>query len=214
VQQPAPGWGEHGVSGRERPVPQGQHIGRCPVCDGQPGRRGSSQPALTNRQPTSAPPAARTGHPWHTFVGSPMRILLGLAVAAGSAVAADMSVTSPDGKLRICIKAADPPTVEVRFRHDPVIEPSPLSLSLDGTDLTSGAESGAVETYEISAKYPWLGGHAEALNRCRGARITVRHPASGTAYTLDVRGYDAGVAFRFVVPGGDRPRVPDEATTF
>jgi alpha-glucosidase len=59
-----------------------------------------------------------------------------------------------------------------------------------------------------------LGGHATAVVRGNGVRIPVKHARSGTAYTLDVRAFDNGVAFRFLVPGGDKPRVPDEATAF
>ena len=44
-------------------------------------------------------------------------------------------------------------------------------------------------------------------------RISLLHAASGTQYTLDVRAYDDGVAFRHFVPGSGK-RVPDEAHEF
>ena len=45
------------------------------------------------------------------------------------------------------------------------------------------------------------------------SRIALRHAASATAYVVDVRVFDDGVGFRYVVPGVGS-RVPDEATAF
>ena len=94
---------------------------------------------------------------------------------------------------------------EVRFRDRPVLETSPLGLNVDGEELTVGATVGKVETYDVDETYPWHGGHAVATNRCRGAKVAIEHAESKTKYTLDIRAYDDGVAFRFVVPGGSRP---------
>jgi alpha-glucosidase len=143
------------------------------------------------------------------------RTLLTLLLLTAPAVAADgVTVTSPDGNVRVAVSPTDPLGIEVRFRDKPVVEPSPFGLTVDGVSLTAGAELGKVETYAVDDKFPHNGGHAEAVNRCRGARIAVRHPASGTAYSLELRAYDAGAAFRFIVPGGEKERVPDESTTF
>jgi alpha-glucosidase len=66
----------------------------------------------------------------------------------------------------------------------------------------------------VKEKYPWRGVHSEASNHCTGAKISIRHTASKTSYTVEVRAFNDGVAFRYVVPGDDTPRVPDEATAF
>ena len=52
-----------------------------------------------------------------------------------------------------------------------------------------------------------------ATDNCNGAKLSMRHNASKTDYVLDVRAYNDGIAFRFVVPGSGS-RVPDEATAF
>src|SRR6185295_15377650 len=78
--------------------------------------------------------------------------------------------------------------------------------------LGAGATLGRAELYKIDEKYPWRGVHSEAVNRCNGAKIPVKH-AAGTSYTLDVRVFDDAAAFRFVVPGTGE-RVPDAASTF
>jgi alpha-glucosidase len=145
-------------------------------------------------------------------------VALALLILSGSecASAKEIAVTSPNGFVQFRVVQIDAASLgfEVRFRDRPVLETSPLSLNVDGVELTVGATVGKVETYELDEKYPWHGGHAEATNRCRGARIGIEHAANKSGCTLDIRAYDDGVAFRIVVPGGDKARIPDEGTTF
>ena len=154
----------------------------------------------------------------HTTIALHDAVTLALLILSGAecACAKEVAVTSPNGfvKFRLVQRDAVSLGFEVRFRDRPVLETSPLGFSVDGVELTVGATVGKVETYELVEKYPWHGGHAEATNRCRGARIGIEHTASKTGYTLDMRAYDDGVAFRYIVPGGDKARMPDEATTF
>ena len=57
--------------------------------------------------------------------------------------------------------------------------------------------------------------HSTAVDRSNGAKFQVKHAKTGTAYTIDVRAYNDGIAFRFIVPGpAGKERVPDEATAF
>src|SRR5207249_6656445 len=51
----------------------------------------------------------------------------------------------------------------------------------------------------------------EALDRFNGMRIALRRDT--IAYTLDVRAYDDGVAFRWTIPGRGM-RTPDESSLF
>ena len=128
-------------------------------------------------------------------------------------------VSSPDGRVEFLLDWRDQPRLHYRvaFRGRPVLEASPAGIILDGLDLGRGAEVTGVEGYRISETYAWSGVHARARNHCRGADIALRHAASGTAYTLEVRVFDDGVAFRYVVPGcaaQGADRVVDEMTAF
>jgi len=90
-----------------------------------------------------------------------------------------------------------------------------MTIHMDRAELSQGVELGGPEHYELNEKYPWRGIHAEAVNRCNGVRIPVTHKPSRISYTLEVRAFNDGVAFRHVIPGkDDEPRVPDEATSF
>jgi alpha-glucosidase len=131
------------------------------------------------------------------------------------AAAADVQVASPDGSVRFTARIGGArPTFTVTFRDKSVLEPSPLAMAVDGTDITATATAGTAERYQIDETYPTRGVHSRAVNRCNGARIPLTHAASGMSYSLDVRVFNDAAAFRFVVPGEQKPRVPDEATTF
>ena len=124
-------------------------------------------------------------------------------------------ISSPNGAIEFTLSHDVGPRLscQVTFRNGPVIEPSLLSLVVDGVDLAQGATVSKVDSYKENESYAWRGVHARAVNRFKGARITLRHTASGTDYTLDVRVFDDGIGFRWIVPG-EGSRVPDEGTTF
>ena len=142
---------------------------------------------------------------------------LGVAVAMPKerSAAAETVIPSPDGNVQFKLLLRESRLeFAVTFRDKAVIETSPIVFTVDGVDLAEGVKAGQVDRYQVSETYPWRGVHSQAGNRCQGAKISLKHLKSGTGYTLEVRAFNDGAAFRFVVPGGDRPRVPDEATTF
>ncbi|HKB01695.1 MAG TPA: glycoside hydrolase family 97 catalytic domain-containing protein [Gemmataceae bacterium] len=138
-----------------------------------------------------------------------------LLIAPVVRAADDVTLASPDGAVRFRLVRlhGDRLAYEVRFKDKPAVGPSRLGLTVDGADLGQGAAVGSPEPYAIDDKHPLHTGHALAVAHSNGIRVPVKHPKTGTAYTLDVRAFNDGVAFRFVVPG-DGPRVPDEATAF
>ncbi|RPJ57099.1 MAG: hypothetical protein EHM23_21615, partial [Acidobacteria bacterium] len=127
-----------------------------------------------------------------------------------------VDVSSPDGKVGVTILPnAERLTLIVKRDGAPVIEPSPIVMVLDGYDLSSGVAFGAVERYEVNENYPWHGMKSQAANRFNGARISLTHDLSFTAYTLDIRVSNDAVAFRHVIPGKpEESRVADEYSTF
>src|SRR5262249_48068028 len=56
--------------------------------------------------------------------------------------------------------------------------------------------------------------HSTATDRYTDAKMPLRH-ASGTDYTLEIRLFEDGVGYRFVLAGdGKQSRVPDEMSKF
>ena len=124
-------------------------------------------------------------------------------------------IASPDGAVQFRLLPGDGRLkLAVGLRTKVILEPSAVEFTLDGVDLTEGVEVGPPTPYQIDETYPWFGPHARATNHCNGATFALRHLKSGMAYTLEVRAFNDGVGFRYLAPGGQTARVPDEATTF
>jgi len=141
-------------------------------------------------------------------------VSLGLLCLPGFGLAqGETRVASPDSRVVFTLgRRAGGLYYGVSFGGRRVIDESRLSMTVDGVDLAQ-AEIGRVERYHVKETYPTRGNHAVAVNEANGARIALRH-LSGAVLTLEVRASDDGAAFRFIIPGGASPRVPDEATVF
>ena len=146
-----------------------------------------------------------------TALAAPILIAgLRTAKAAGEVI----TFKSPNGQVQFILFAAGP---QLRYRvtraNQIVVDLSSLGVLVDGVDLCRDRTITNIERYRVFEKYPARGVHSTATDNCNGAKISMRHNASKTDYVLDVRAYNDGIAFRFVVPGSGS-RVPDEATAF
>ena len=102
----------------------------------------------------------------------------------------------------------------VQYGDTPIIEPSPLSMIVDGHELLQGVEILDVKLYEEDEKYERLGAHKFAENNFKGAQIELAQ-GDGLKYKMDVRVYNDAAAYRFIIPGdGNDKRIPDELTEF
>jgi alpha-glucosidase len=141
--------------------------------------------------------------------------LLVLAVTSAARGAPRHRVVSPDESVAVTVTVdADRRlVVEVRRGGREVLAPSPAGVTVDGVDLGAGVTlGGRAARYDVDTRYPHLGHASQIRNRGRGMRVPVRHPRG--QWTLEVRAYDDGVAWRYVVPGAGRRRVTGEATAF
>ena len=139
------------------------------------------------------------------------------AICADHVKAADdITVTSPGGNVQFKLLLNESrPRFSVMLKDAAVVEPSPLIFTLDKTDITDGVTIGNAEHYTHNETFPCRLIHSTATDHCNGITLPMHHSASGTDYTLEVRAYDTGVAFRTIVAGKeDQQRVPDERTTF
>ncbi|HKC64856.1 MAG TPA: glycoside hydrolase family 97 N-terminal domain-containing protein [Pyrinomonadaceae bacterium] len=128
----------------------------------------------------------------------------------------EIKLISPNGEVQFQLLSHVPEQAryKVTFKNRAVIETSRMGIVVDGVDLGHGIEVGRVERYRVREKYPSRGVHSEAVNDCNGAKISAHHKESRTDYTIEVRAFNDGVAFRYIVPGENKERVPDEATAF
>ncbi len=151
------------------------------------------------------------------------RAFLSTAIAAPALVAvlprvpaatSEITVISPDGNVKFqLLRDQSQLRYRVALKSLTVIENSQLGIVVDGVDLGRGVLPGRIKRYKIHEEYPTRGGHSQGLNYCNGVQLAVAHVASRTNYTLEIRAYNDGIAFRYIVPGSGR-RIPDEATAF
>lgn len=131
------------------------------------------------------------------------------------AMAAGIVVKSPDGKILFRLSEQNNQLVfDISFNNIPVITSSPLVFSLDNKIITTGVHPvAAKKSYSIHETYQWYGAHAIAYNDCNGQQIEINK--DGLLYSLEVRAFNNGIAFRWIIAGDPaKDRVPDEATVF
>jgi alpha-glucosidase len=127
-----------------------------------------------------------------------------------------IEVASPDGRVKFTLlKNAERLTFTVALENTTVIDPSPMVLTLDGYDLSSGVVLGGDARDEVKESYPWSGVRSTAVSHSNRASLSLTNDLTSTVYTLEVRAFNDGVAFRYLIPGDPAvSRVPDEASTF
>jgi alpha-glucosidase len=137
-----------------------------------------------------------------------------LCLFCGYARAADIEIKSPDGRISFQLSADERQLMyTISFNGVQVILPSPFVLTLDGKPVSANARITGSEKYTIDESFPWRGAHARAVNHCNGSRVKI---SSGSLnYTIDIRVFDGGAAFRSIIPGSKTAaRIPDESTVF
>ena len=127
-----------------------------------------------------------------------------------------LDVRSPNGQVTFTfLPNAERLTFTVALGNTTVIEPSPIVLTLDGYDLSSGVVLSGVVRDEVHERYPWSGVRSTAISESNRARLSLTNDLTSIAYTLEVRVFDDGVAYRHIIPGdAAASRVPDEWSTF
>lgn len=146
----------------------------------------------------------------------PFFLLLHSAFIPVNNVQAKITLSSPNGQIQFNVTLHESSLRYSIYHNDqPVIEPSPMEMAVDGVNIANGISAGEVKQYEVNETYPWRGIiHSQAVDHCNGAILALHHIGSGLDYTLEVRSYNDGVAYRLVVPGNGERTVSSEATTF
>ena len=94
------------------------------------------------------------------------------------------------------------------------LEPSPLGVIVDGVDLGRGAKVITVTGYKTDTTYPWIGNTTSLRDHGNGWKIGMRSEGFPGTWTLELRAYDDGIAWRYLVPGSGKRKVSGEATSF
>src|SRR2546430_14540901 len=83
-------------------------------------------------------------------------LLAGAGAATDRLVAPEVLVVSPDGAVRFEVSLHEGRlSYAVTFKGRPVIERSPLVVTVDGVDITQGVAVAEVKRYRVKESYPW-----------------------------------------------------------
>jgi alpha-glucosidase len=125
------------------------------------------------------------------------------------------AITSPDGQVVFKLFANDRKLYwNASRKGKPVLSDSPLVFFLDGEELTGSAVKTTSKAYTVNEPYSTRAAHRQAVNHCNGASVVFQSAKTKTAFTIEARAYNDGIAFRVLVPARGNARTPDEATRF
>ena len=85
-----------------------------------------------------------------------------------------LDLTSPNGEVTFAfLPNAERLTFTVRLGDTTVIEPSPIVLTLDGYDLSTGIVQTGIVRDELHERYPWSGGANTAISDSNRATLSL-----------------------------------------
>ncbi len=155
-------------------------------------------------------------------------VLVSLALcASGTSALAEETLPaiarSPDGKSTITLRSGSGQDarrllLEVARDGQQILQPARVSVRLDGDrDLADGSQFQEVRQGTVDETFALLWGKTDVV-RNRGSWTLVRLvSAGGLNWEIELRAYDDGVAYRYVLPEQDRLRdfvLVDESTEY
>ncbi|MDP7048682.1 MAG: glycoside hydrolase family 97 N-terminal domain-containing protein [Verrucomicrobiota bacterium] len=148
--------------------------------------------------------------------------MLAAAFGFGQAASAkSTTVESPGGQFTIELATGEGgrPSYRVLWRGGEIIKPSGLGFVLDGDKDWIRGFGSLIELNLSESNHSWKpvwGERSVIRDRYRGATVSYSRE-DGAAFRLEVRAYDEGVAFRYIIdkgPGGDTLHIATEHTEF
>lgn len=130
-------------------------------------------------------------------------------------LAAQISTSSPDGSLSLSV-ADDGRTFSVSRRSEQLIVDSPLGLDLSESGPIEGLKLQAAVRHAVRRTLPLIATKAlQAPDIYNATRLVFQsRDQPARILTLEVRAYNDGVAFRYVLPADVRTRLRGELTAF
>ncbi len=146
----------------------------------------------------------------------PVAAAAGCLIAAGSVAAAEFQLASPDGavQFRLATSADGDLSYSVTSDGQPRLAAARVGIVVEGRDLGAGVEVGRPVTRRVAETFAWRGNKTLATNRCAASAFPVRLKSGTAEWTLEVRVFDDGAAFRYRVPGTGTRRIQGEATAW
>ncbi len=124
-----------------------------------------------------------------------------------------VTVSSPDGKVRAELSAADGHLhYRVVVDGKQVLAPSLIGIQADDMELGQDVTLGAPKSRKVDEHYPFFGAHAEAVDRANEATVSAQ--SHGQSYLVDVHVANDGVGVRMRLPARAGRKVQADRSTW
>jgi len=121
-------------------------------------------------------------------------------------------IKSPDDAVKFSLHVQDGKLFySVDFNKLPVIEKSGLGMVINGFTFGEDLAVATIKQQKENEEYAFRGVHSKAINKYNGARISFR---SYFPFSIEVRVYNDGVAFRYTTNSKGAAVVENEITEF
>ncbi|MDF7822683.1 glycoside hydrolase family 97 catalytic domain-containing protein [Pontiellaceae bacterium B12227] len=140
-------------------------------------------------------------------------LLAAFAITETSVWSQTVTTTSPDGSVEATVENVDS---NLKFSLTcsgvTILEPGQLGLTINGQDFGKGISSlSETASGAENDSYPWRGVKSTAVNRCNTREITVSEPDGN--WTMELKVFNDGAAYRFVFPGSDTRSISQNELT-
>lgn len=126
-------------------------------------------------------------------------------------------LSSPDKKITATLSLNDRGHLQYLLQKDGdvIIDNSKLGIVVDGVDMGGDSFfSGSPEKFQVNTSYPWVGKKSVIVNHYNGMRIPLQSGKKKINWLIEMRVFNDGFAFRYIIPGSGKRRVNSETTTF
>lgn len=118
-------------------------------------------------------------------------------------------ISSPDRKVSFELIGLK---YRVTFNGAPVIEPSTIGILTGAAgDSTKSQAIQRSKFYTIKETFATRGVHSLGRNHCNVSEFSI---VGDESYALEVRAFNSGIAFRYILAPDAQPRIPREQTSF
>lgn len=143
-------------------------------------------------------------------------IIYALALANCTGRIKHVTVESKNGQIEtyVTVNSRDNLTYSINQGDNALVLESPLGLTLDSINIGNGVRILGVQQASKDESYAWVGNQDTIINLYNESRIEILHTTSKQKYYLEVRNFNNGIAFRYVIPSEGTTTISKEQTTF
>lgn len=121
-----------------------------------------------------------------------------------TSITSQKKFTSPDGKIQAVFKSVSGRlTYNLTRNGTMILEDSSLGITINGIDLGYDVILGNPSVHVINENYTKFGNKALIFNYCNEYILPIKHISSGKNYTIRIRLYNDGIAYRYEIPSNE-----------